>query len=620
LVKYAGLEQRTNRFTSKLATIYDISDKISVGYTLGLDTYTENQEFRVANGAVTAPYLGGYYRTIEGTNFIYDHNLNFSFNNLELAEKFSVTTQVGFNARRDTYSQFGISSSNQVVFGFFNHNNFVTSTNNDPVAGQMDFTLVRNILGAYGEASFDYDNFLFVTLSGRNDWGSTVELENRSLFYPGVSLSFVPTSLDGVSTSGNLNFLKFRAGYGTSARFPGLYGTRESLSTSPGAFIDPGGNSITVNSLPTTRGNRNLKPELQKEFEVGVEAEFFKRRLTLDATVYKRIIEDQIVNRPLNPSTGFSAINDNIAESEIQGIELGVNITPIKAGDFKWEMRNNFTAYENEVTNLGDLEAFPFAGFIGLGNYASEGEPLGVIKGNYAVKYDPNNITTENPLGLGVEGTLLIDPNTGKILDSDNVGLPNETVGDPNPDWNATTINTFSFRGLSLTAQVEYQHGGDIFSQTATQYYRRGVTTVNADNREGSYVIPGILANPNTGQLLTDGSGNPIQNTIQIGANDVYFINLVDPVGQGIYDASHLRLREVSLAYTLPEKFLEKTPFGSISFALTGQNLYVRTFNIPQAFNFDPEALSTGVGNGQGLEFQTGPSNKRYSFSVKATF
>jgi hypothetical protein len=133
-------------------------------------------------------------------------------------------------------------------------------------------------------------------------------------------------------------------------------------------------------------------------------------------------------------------------------------------------------------------------------------------------------------------------------------------------------------------------------------------------------VIPGLLANPSTGQLLLDGSGNPIRNVIQIGANDVYFINLVDPSGQGIYDASHLRIREVSLAYTLPEKFLEKTPFGSVSFSVSGQNLYVRTFNIPQAFNFDPEALSTGVGNGQGLEFQTGPTSKRYSFSLKATF
>jgi len=182
------------------------------------------------------------------------------------------------------------------------------------------------------------------------------------------------------------------------------------------------------------------------------------------------------------------------------------------------------------------------------------------------------------------------------------------------------SIHTFSYKNISLGAQVEYQHGGEFYSQTASQYYRRGVTTVNVDNREGTYVIPGLLANPNTGELLLDAGGNPIENTIQIGANDVFFINLVDPSGQGVYDASHLRLREVSLTYDLSEKSLEKTPFGKVSFSLSGQNLYVRTFNIPQAFNIDPEALSTGVGNGAGLEFQTGPSNRRYSFSVKATF
>ena len=626
LANYAGTEQRTNRFFGKLAASYEVSDNILMSYRFGLDTYTEFQEFRVAKGSSVAPYdaanLNGHLRTTEGTNFIYDHNFNFSFNNIAITEKFGLTAQLGTNLRRDTYSQFGQSSSNQVVFNFFNHNNFLTQTNNDINAGGLNGRSERNIIGAYGEASFDYDNFLFLTLSGRNDWGSNVEKENRSIFYPGASISFVPTSLDGVSTSGALNFLKLRAGYGTSARFPGLYGTRAVLATNANAFVQLNGNTTTINSLPTTRANLNLKPELQKEFEVGAEAQFFNRRLSLDLTLYKRIIEDQIVNRPLNPSTGFQFINDNIAQSEIEGVEVGLDFTPLQTEDFTWSVRNNFTAYENLVTDLGGIEAFPYAGFIGLGNYASEGEALGVIKGNFAAKYDPNNITAENPAGVGVEGILLINPTDGKIIDSDNLPLTtqNQTVGDPNPDWNMTTINTFSYKGLSLSAQVEYQHGGDIYSQTASQYYRRGVTTVNVDNREGSYVIPGILANPNTGQPLTDASGNFIENNIQIGANDVYFINLVDPVGQGIYDASHLRLREVALTYSLSEKTLEKTPFGNVTFSLSGQNLYVRTFNIPQAFNFDPEVLSTGVGNAAGLDFQTGPSNKRYSFSVKATF
>jgi len=337
--------------------------------------------------------------------------------------------------------------------------------------------------------------------------------------------------------------------------------------------------------------------------------------------MYKRIIEDQIVpGRPLNPSTGFNTIADNIAESQIEGIEIALDVLALKTEDFSWNIRNNFTAYENEVTSLGDLEEFAFAGFTNLGNFAAEGEPLGVIKGSYGTKYSPANVTEDNPLGLGVEGQFLINPDTGKIIDSADLGLPIETIGDPNPDWNLTSINTWSYKGFALSAQIEYTHGGDIFSQTATQYYRRGVTTVNEDNREGSFVIPGVLANPNTGEVILDENGNTIQNNIQIGANDVFFINLVDPSGQGIYDASHLRLRELSLAYTLPSKLLERTPFGSVQFSLSGQNLYIRTFNIPQAFNIDPEALSTGVGNGQGLEFQTGPSNRRYSFSVKATF
>ncbi len=617
LLNYAGTEQLNSRFFGQITTSYEISDNIIATYRFGLDTYAETQEFRVAKGDVVN--LTGVFRTANISNFIYDHNFNLSFSNINIAENLGLSTVVGFNARRDTFERSGILSTGQVVFNFWNHNNFTSYDD-----GGLDYFQERNILGAYAEATFEYDNFLFLVLSGRNDWGSTLEYENRSLFYPGASLSFIPTSLDGVSTNGALNFLKFRAAYGTSAAFPGPYNTRGALAQSSGTFFPPGGNTITVASNPNSRLNRDLQPELQREFEVGAEADLFDRRLSLDLTLYKRFIDDQIVpSRPLNPSTGFNDIADNIASSEIQGIEVGLDVTPLRTKDFSWDIRNNFTAYENEVTDLGDVEDFPFAGFIGLGNYAAEGEPLGVIKGSYGVRYDPSNPVIEgfeNQQGIGVNGVLLINPDTGKIFDSDDLGLPIETVGDPNPDWNLTSINTFTYKGLSLSAQIEYQHGGDIYSQTASQYYRRGVTTVNVDNREGTYVIPGILANPNTGEILMDESGNPIENQIQIGANDVYFINLVDPVGQGIYDASHLRLRDISLTYSLSEKMLEKTPFGNVTFSVSGQNLYIRTFNIPQAFNIDPEALSTGVGNGQGLDFQTGPSNRRYSFSVKATF
>ena len=620
LSNYAGSEQKTNRFYGKLGASYEISDNASISYRFGLDTYNETQEFKAARGSVTAPYTTGYLRTTSGTNFIYDHNLNFSFNNIELADEFSLTTQLGFNARRDTYEQFGQSSQNQVVFGFFDHDNFIDQTINDPVAGSLTFQAQQNILGAYGEAAFDYGGYLFLTLSGRNDWASTLEAENNSLFYPGAALSFVPTSMDGGSSDA-LNYLKLRAGYGTSARFPGVYSTRTGFNSTASAVIDSDGNAITTNGLSSFLGNVNLKPELQKEFELGLDADLFKKRISVDATVYRRSIQDQIVSRPISPSTGATRTSDNIAETQIEGVELGLNFTLIQSDNFSWKVRNNFSAAENTVIDLGGVESFAYAGFSNLGNYASEGEALGVIKGGYAARYAESNISDDNPYGTGVNGALLINPGTGQILDSEgDLGRGIETIGDPNADWTVTTINTLTYKQLAVSAQLEYTHGGDIFSQTASQFYRRGVTTVNVDNREGTYIVPGLLANPTTGQLLLDGEGNPIENTIQIGANDLYFINLVDPSGQGIYDASHIRLREASLTYSLTEKMLEKTPFGNISFSLSGQNLYVKAVNIPDAFNIDPEALSVGTGNGQGLEFQTGPTSKRYSFGIKATF
>ena len=418
LTNYAGSEQKTNRFYGKLGASYEISDNASVSYRFGLDTYNETQEFKAAKGNVTAPYTTGYLRTTSGTNFIYDHNLNFSFNNLELADDFSLTTQLGFNARRDTYEQFGQSSVNQVVFGFFDHDNFIDQTINDPVAGSLSFQAQQNILGAYGEAAFDYGGYLFLTLSGRNDWASTLEAENNTLFYPGASLSFVPTSMDGGSSDA-LNYLKFRGGYGTSARFPGVYSTRTGFNSTASSVLDSDGNAVTTNGLSSILGNVNLKPELQKEFELGLDADLFKKRISLDATVYRRSIQDQIVGRPISPSTGATFTADNIAETQIEGVELGLNFTLIKSDNFTWQMDNNFSASENTVIDLGGVEAFAYAGFTNLGNYASEGEALGVIKGGYAARYAQSNITDENPYGTGVNGALLINPGTGQILDSE---------------------------------------------------------------------------------------------------------------------------------------------------------------------------------------------------------
>ena len=606
LLNNARDSQVTDRVFISTGLAYEVNENLSLNYRFGLDTYTENKERRVNKGAVnSATYTQGYLRNTTSKNTIFNHNLSFNLDNIELADDFNVSSTVGFEARRDEFVEFGQSSTDQIVFNVFTHRNFASQINNDPFVGNLDFVQDRNILGLFANITLDYDSYLFLNLTGRNDWASTLESDNRSIFYPGASISFIPTSaFDGFGGE-TVNYLKLRGSIGSSARFPVPYQTRPVLLSNPNVFEGPGG-SVSTNSLSNFAPNPDLQAELQTEIEAGIEAGFFNNRITLDLTVYKREATDQILNQSLAPATGFTNTFINSGTLETEGIEIGLSFTPIKTEDFQWKVDNNFDAFETTVQDL-PVDNIAIAGFTNLGNFAINGQPLGVIQGSSAARDD--------------EGNLLINPTSGKIFDTvDDFGDDIGIIGDPNPDWRMTSIHSFSYKGWTLSGQFEYVHGGDIYSQTATQLLRRGVTTANSGGRENTYVIPGVLADPATGNPILDANGNKVANNIQLGANDLYFLNLVDPAGQGVYDGSHFRIREVSLGYTLSPKLLERTPFGSMSFTLSGQNLFVWAYNFPDAINFDPEQLSTGVGNGQGLDFQTGPTSKRYAFSIKATF
>ncbi len=596
-----------NRFFNSISTTYDFTDQVALTYRVGLDTFSENQRAYMNRGGVSALIAQqGFLRTSSRINTIWDHSLILNLKNIQLAEKLGLNATAGFNANAETATKDGVFSTGQVVFDFIDHNNFNSQSNTDVLGSSLDFRTEENTLGLYGQLGFDYSNFLYLTLAARNDWSSTIEQDNRSLFYPSASLSFIPTSAIEGMRSDLVNFLKLRFGYGTSAGFPGLYLTRPVLGLATSVFTTGGGNAINTNSNSSIFPNPDLKAELHREFEVGLEATLWNSSISLEASVFKRDSKDQILRKFLDPSTGFDQTFINAGKIETEGLEIDLTISPFKNKEgFQWDSGFVFYADQNKAVELPGGDDIFISGFSNLGNYAIEGEPLGVIRGSYALRDD--------------EGNFLINPQTGNIIDSSAIGLDDEIIGDPNPDWRLTTNNTFSFKGLSINAQVEYTHGGDIASNTINNLLRRGVTR-DTESREGTLLIPGFLANPNTGEILLDASGNKIPNTIQQGANEIYFLNFLDPSSQQIYDASVVRLREISLTYALPKKLLEKTPFGSLSFSVLGNNLWYWAPNVPKYTNFDPEVISTGVGNGRGLDFQTAPTSKKYGFSIKATF
>ncbi|TVZ58836.1 TonB-linked SusC/RagA family outer membrane protein [Flavobacteriaceae bacterium MAR_2010_105] len=594
--KYTAFNETNDRIFIKTALDYDISDRIKASYLYSLDnSSTLNEDYQNKGGADN---ILGFLQTFDRTTRVTNHRFSLSASDFNLSEDISVNAVIGGESKNVTTDFIGMFSTDQVVFDFKRHSNF---RSNSPIEGATE----TNTVGVYGQLEMAFKNYAYLTLSGRNDWGSTVEDDNKSLFYPSVSLSLIPTSMfEGLKGAKN-NYLKVRGSYGTSANFPSPYLTRPVLNASANAYINPfTGNLVSTNSLSTFLPNPDIKPELLKEYEIGVEGRLLNNFLDFDISAYKRIVEDQILSSSLANSTGFSSTIINAGRIDTEGLEIGLGINPfISDSDrgFNWSINNQFTMYETTVIDI-PVDRVDIASGV---NYAIEGEPYGVFRGTYAVKDD--------------QGNLLINPNTGKIIFSDDVGLEDKIIGDPNEDWRLTNINSFSYKGFSLNIQWEYIHGGDIYSVTASNLLRRGVT-VDTQDREGTYIIPGVLGNPNTGEALTDGNGDKIQNNIQIGANDLYFINLQDVDENIVYDASILRLRDVSLSYSLSKKDLERTPFGNITFTLSGNNLWYKTPNIPEGLKLDPEVLSSGVGNGKGLDFQNDPSYTQYSFGVKLTF
>jgi len=591
--KNTAFNETTDRILLNANIHYDFNDNLRLSYLYGLDNYNEKNLDYTNKGGTISP--NGFLQTFDRNQRVTNHRLSLAGSGYTLAENLGFNFVVGTEVKNEISLQSGLFSEDQIVFDFLKHSNFRQRS-------QIEFESELNTIGVYSQLEFDYNNYAYLTFSARNDWASTTEPNNRNILYPSVSLSLIPSSMfEGLKGETN-NYFKLRASYGTSANFPNPYLTRSTLNADANAYVNPfSGNLMVTNSLNTFLPNPDLKPELLREFEVGIEGRVFNNRVSWDISAYKRIVEDQILSSSLAASTGYTGTVINAGRIDTDGLEASITFYPISTDDFTWEMNNQFTAYETTVVDL-PVDRVNIAS--GL-NYAIEGEAYGVIRGTYAAKDE--------------QGNLLINPNDGKIIASDALGLEDKIVGDPNEDFRLTNINTFSYKGLSLTMQWEYISGGDIWSSTASNLLRRGVSR-DTENRESTFIIPGVLADPNTGDPLLDGNGDKIRNNIQIAPNDLYFINLQDVDENVVYDATVVRLRDLSLSYTLPKKLLEKTPFGSVIVTMSGNNLWYNAPNLPKYLNIDPEVLSSGAGNGKGLDFNNDPSYKQYSFGVKLTF
>lgn len=595
--KNSQFKEDADRLFMKAQLDYELNDNINISYLYSNDYYNElNRDYQNKGGADNPL---GYMNTFDDKDRITTHRASVNLNNIEISDLWSLTGVVGFESKNQLSSFIGVTSEDQVVFDFLNHNNFRETS-------PIDASSSLNTIGVYSQMEFDYNDYIFLTLTARNDWASTVAKENRSIFYPSASVSYILSDTPGFDAKGN--YYKLRASYGTSANFPGPYLINPTLDAAPNAWINPfNGSVVSYNGLSSYLPNPGLLPELLKEYEFGVEAKLFNNLVDVDISAYKRIVEDQILSSSLPTSTGYSSTTINAGRIDTDGLEAALTlnlIRPTTSDGLAWSMTTNFTAYETTVKEL-PVDRIAFGDGV---NHAIENEPYGVFRGTYAMKDD--------------EGNLLIHPDTGKIIFSDDVGAEDKLIGDPNEDFYLTNINTISYKNFTFGFQWEYTHGGDIYSVSASNLLRRGVTR-DTEDREGSYIIPGVIGDPNTGEVTLDANGDKIKNNIQIGANDLYFINLMDVDENIVFDASVFRIRDISLSYKLPESLLENSPFGSVVFNAQANNFHFYSPNLPQYMNLDPEVLGAnpeGSTNTKGVDYQNDPSYKQFSVGVKLTF
>ena len=587
-VNNTGDGQNTQRVYGGAAVQYDISDNLNLKYRYGYDIYSEDNTSYQNKGGQDGSLetQSGMYEKWNNTSSRIDHQVSLN-GDFTLDSDWDLTFNVGATSNARHYDRNGVRSTGQNVFNVLRHYNFNSQE-------EIEYLSRRNVTGLYGQAALDYQDYLYFTLASRTDWVSNLSEENRSITYPSASISFVPSS---ILDFGNLpvDFLKVRASYGTSATYPGGYPIASVLSLNTKDFrID--GTDVITNTTGSQLGNTGLKPELLAELEFGLEANLFDNRVSAEISRFTRNTNDLIISQPLDPSTGYTSTSTNIGEIEATGWEIDLSLDWLRGENFNWNTSVNYTTSQSIVQDLGqDTDQIVYAGFSTLGNVAIPGLPLTSFIGSSVRRNDA--------------GQPLIDASGSYQGNYDTNYKTNKyaLIGDSNPDFIANLSNTITYGNVSFSFLFNATVGGDMYSNFIMTLLGRGQTTDTVD-RELPYILPGVLAD-----------GSP--NVIQIDNATTYFGNLiVGPSELRVWDASVLRLSEVSLTYDVPSKWLDRTPFGAASVSAQGFNLWYDAYNTPSGINYDPNIAGLGVGNGSGFEYFNGVSARKYGVSVKLTF
>lgn len=589
---------RKHSNVSSLSATFDINSNLSLMVRSGIQLSSEQREQHRPISDVV--FGNGFFK--KENVFDYEMNTDALLTYHDTYDNgLNLSASVGGNMMQSKYDLLSASVNGLKTPGIYK---LANGASNPHVV-----TRIRNkaINSLYFMANLSYQNVLFMDITGRNDWSSTLPKQNRSFFYPSVSLSAIANEI--ITLPEEISFLKLRASWAQVGNDTDPYKTSQYYDTSdfPGSL-----------QLPTTLFNQKFKPEISTNYELGFDYRMFEDRLGLDFTYYYNKTKNQILDAPIDPTTGFSRATINSGTVRNNGVEIDLSAVPIATRDFRWKTMFNWAKNNNKILSLAEGSDENQV----IATVGSVVSLIGTVGGSVTDLWGYKLVRNEN-------GDVVIGAN----------GLPEkaaeiEYVGNASPDWKAGFYNEFKYKNVTFSFQFDGQMGGKVYSQShhkmseqgklahtlngrlpGTEYYipaddPRLTSTPGLVNLGGIYMVaPGVVKNE-------DGSYSPNEKVVTVEAYNKEYYRRAN-VETNTFDASYIKLREVRFEYALPNNVIAKTPFSRLAVSVYGRNLLTFT-DYPL---YDPEiAALDGSSMVLGIENGSIPSTKSYGVNLNISF
>ena len=591
VTKYRQNNDTRNRLLGNIALKYAPTNWFDIELRGGTDYYTTTKNEKVYAGGNTTP--SGLYN--EGSETFYENNYSFlaTARKDNLIDRLGGFVSFGGNLMMQKRTKMNASAGELLVPNLFSLNNGI---NKPTVTSELTR---RKMNSLYGSLQLNWDGYLFLDVTARNDWSSTMSKANRSYFYPSVSLSGVIS--DMVPKLGGqmpewFTFAKVRASYAEVGNDLDPYQLYNNFTVGK----DENGN--TTAAPGNVLFDSTVRSELIKSWEAGFDVRFFNNRLGLDAAWYKTNATRQLLNLPMDPFSGYSSRKVNAGNIQNEGIEISLNGAILdNPKGLSWNSTAQFSLNRNKIIDLyPGVTLYDIKTLDAIQIVAVQGSYYGDIYGQTFQRVEDKN-----------------DPNYGKIIVGED-GLPLITtgkskVGNQSPDWMLGWTNSFSYKGFNLSFLVDFRIGGDLYSATASNLYVRGNaagTVVNGNRQD--FVVPNSVVQTSNGYA---------ENKVPV-THQNYWERIGSTGNYGLpemftYDATNIRLRNITLGYDFNRAMLQKTPFQRLRLSATCNNVWMIHYNLP---GIDPESVSATNTNATGFENGAAPTSRSFTFNVTVGF